>query len=116
MRAEDVRETQHIKAFPHRKTPSCTADTDCLTTWCLFGVSTFKTVDYERARYTFPSATKTCSTALSATLDYLMVVINYCSKMRRSILLYLVPDLKRIQKKNINYPGDPHPVKIYLST
>ena len=78
MRAEDVRETQHIKAFPHRKTPSCTADTDCLTTWCLFGVSTFKTVNYGRSRYTFLRATKARSTALSATLDYLMVVINYC--------------------------------------
>jgi len=81
-RAKDVRETQHIKAFPHRKTPSCTADTDCLTTWCLFGVSTFKTVNYERSRYTFLRATKARSAALSSTLDYLMVVINYCLMKR----------------------------------
>ena len=82
MRAEDVRKTQHIKAFPHRKTPSCTADTDCLTTWCLFGVSTFKTVDNERSRYTFLSATKPCNTALSVILDYLMVAMNYCLKRK----------------------------------
>jgi hypothetical protein len=84
MRAEDVRKTQHIKAFPHRKTPSCTADTDCLTTWCLFGVSTFKTVDNERSRYTFLNATKARSTALSATLGYGMVAINYCLKKKTS--------------------------------
>jgi hypothetical protein len=82
MRAEDVCETQHIKAFPHRKTPSCTADTDCLTTWCLFGVSTYKTVDYERSRYTFMGATKARSTALFSTLGYDMVVINYCLRKK----------------------------------
>ena len=83
-RAKDVRETQHIKAFPHRKTPSCTADTDCLTAWCLFGVSTFKTVSYRRSRYTFLRATKARSTALIRTLSYGMVVINYCLKKRTS--------------------------------
>ena len=82
--AKDVRETQHIKAFPHRKTPSCTADTDCLTTWCLFGVSTFKTVNYGRPRYTFSGATKARSTALFRTSSYGMVVINYCSRRKTS--------------------------------
>jgi len=55
---EDVRETQHIKAFPHRKTPSCTADTGCLTTWCLFGVLIGKTRLYEVKQYTFSVSKK----------------------------------------------------------
>jgi len=41
---------------------------------------TFKTVNYERSRYTFLRATKARSTALFSTLHYSMVVINYCLK------------------------------------